>query len=229
MLKRLESNCQQMAAAAEYYDVNTFLSSPQTNLNEVMLEMAPMLFANDLPAPANPKEAVRIPQLPCVKQGILEGFTAVRSLAIPFLSDPRSAVQKVQSGWQHHPEALVPALAGMLLDRRQPREGAKSIPLLSMQASLFQMAAQIAPAGPLLGGQKPIRTCAQPATRFGGRTARMFAECPAGVCRRRLFGGRVGCLLRFRIPARELRACSRLAREMGKPPARKPDPPPQTH
>jgi tetratricopeptide (TPR) repeat protein len=140
MLKRLESNCQQMAAAAYYYDVNTFLSSPQTNLNEVMLETAPMLFANDLPAPASPKEAVRIPQLPCVKQGMLEGFTAVRSLAIPFLSDPKSAVQKVQSSWQHHPEALMPALAGMLLDRRQPREGAKSIPLLSMQAGLFQMA-----------------------------------------------------------------------------------------
>jgi serine/threonine protein kinase len=141
MLKRLESNCQQMAAAAKYYDVNTFLSSPQTNLNEVMLETAPMLLANDLPSPASPKEAVRIPQLPCVKQGMLEGFTAVRSLAIPFLSDPKSAVQKIQSGWQHHPEALMPALAGMLLDRRQPREGAKSIPLLSMQAGLFQMAA----------------------------------------------------------------------------------------
>ncbi len=141
MLKRLESGCQQMAAAAKYYDVNTFLVSPRTNLGELGIEMAPMFFSNDLPGSTNPKEAVRIPQLPCVKQGMIEGFTAVRSLMIPFLSDPQTAVQKIKSGWQHHPEALMPALAGMFLERRQPREGSKSIPLLSMQAALFQMAA----------------------------------------------------------------------------------------
>jgi hypothetical protein len=84
---------------------------------------------------------------------MLESFTAVRSLTIPFLSDPKAAVQKIKSAWQHHPEALMPVLAGMLLDRRQPREGSKSIPLLSMQADLFQMAANspsIMPALPRL-------------------------------------------------------------------------------
>jgi serine/threonine protein kinase len=153
MLKRLESSCQQMAAAAKYYDVNTFLGSPQTNLNEMMIETAPMLFSSDLSSSTSPTEAIRVPQLPCVKQGMLESFTAVRSLTIPFLSDPKAAVQKIKSAWQHHPEALMPVLAGMLLDRRQPREGSKSIPLLSMQADLFQMAANspsIMPALPRL-------------------------------------------------------------------------------
>ena len=140
-LKRLESSCRQMAAAAKYYDANTFLGSPQTNLNEVMVETPPMFFGNDLPSATNPKEAIRIPQLPCVKQGMLEGFTAVRSLMVPLLSDPKAAVQKIKVAWQHHPEALMPALAGISLDRLQPREGPKSAPLLSMQADLFQMAA----------------------------------------------------------------------------------------
>jgi serine/threonine protein kinase len=195
MLKRLESGCRQTAAAAKYYDVNTFLGSPQTNLDQVMVETAPMLFSNDISSGANPKEAIRIPQLPCVKQGMLEGFTGVRSLMIPFLSDPKAAVQKIKSGWQHHPEALMPAMAGMLLERRQPREGAKSVTLLSMQADLFQMAADSPSTLPHLPrlarylaaksqfelalGKQPDSLAAGPACLENARRACATDECSA--------------------------------------------------
>jgi tetratricopeptide (TPR) repeat protein len=140
-LGRLESACQQMAAAAEYYDADTFLALPQTNLNQLFTETAPLLSSSDSSAAPSPTAAIRIPQLPCVKQGMTEGFNAIRSLMIPLLTNPRLAVQKIKSGWQHHPEALMPALAGILLERCQPRQGPRSMALVLMQSDLFQIAA----------------------------------------------------------------------------------------
>jgi serine/threonine protein kinase len=80
---------------------------------------------------------LRIPQLPCVRQGLLAGNEALRQLAIPFIGNPRAAADQIKASWEHHPEALVPALAGFLLDQRGPG----SASLLQLQTELFQLAA----------------------------------------------------------------------------------------
>jgi predicted Zn-dependent protease len=59
----------------------------------------------------------------------------------PFMTDPKAAVQKIRSGWQHHPEALLPLLAGQSLDRYRAADTNHSTSLISLQADLFQMAA----------------------------------------------------------------------------------------
>jgi hypothetical protein len=59
----------------------------------------------------------------------------------PFMTDPKAAVQKVKLGWQHHPEALMPLLAGLSLNRYRAADGSHSTSLISLQADLFQTAA----------------------------------------------------------------------------------------
>jgi len=80
---------------------------------------------------------LRIPQLPCVRQGVLAGNEALRQLAIPFIGNSRAAADQIKASWQHHPEALVPALAGLLLDQ----QGQDSTSLLQLKTDLFQLAA----------------------------------------------------------------------------------------
>jgi tetratricopeptide (TPR) repeat protein len=63
------------------------------------------------------------------------------SLMLPFVGNIETSVARIKTSWQHHPEALVPAFAGIYLESRQPTNGPKSIHLLSMQADLFQLAA----------------------------------------------------------------------------------------
>jgi hypothetical protein len=57
------------------------------------------------------------------------------------MTDPKVAVQKIRSGWQHHAEALMPLLGGLALDRYRAADGSHSSSLISLQADLFQMAA----------------------------------------------------------------------------------------
>ncbi len=83
---------------------------------------------------------LRVPQLPCVRQGLLAGNEALSQLAIPFIGNPRAAVDQIKASWQHHPEALVPALAGLVLDKR----AANAADLLPLKAELFQLAADSA-------------------------------------------------------------------------------------
>jgi serine/threonine protein kinase len=138
---RLDLICRKLAVAAAYYDVNTFLGSVQTNSNVFMIETTPFELAGDFFASADPGVPIRIPQLACVKEGMLESLTGVRSLMNPFMTDPKAAVQKVKSGWRHHPEALMPLLAGLSLDRYRAADRSHSTSLISLQADLFQTAA----------------------------------------------------------------------------------------
>jgi serine/threonine protein kinase len=139
--QRLDLVCRKLAAAAAYYDVNRFLNSVQTNLNVFMMETTPFELPGDLLASADPKEPIRLPQLPCVKEGIMESLAGVRSLMNPFMTDPKTAVQKIKFGWRHHPEALMPMLAGLSLDRYRAADRSHSASLVLLQADLFQMAA----------------------------------------------------------------------------------------
>ena len=82
-----------------------------------------------------------MPRFPCIQNGVFEGRAALAALMIPFIGDVESAVNRIKSSWQRHPEAFVPAVASLYLETRQPTNEAKSLPLLRMQADLFQLAA----------------------------------------------------------------------------------------
>jgi serine/threonine protein kinase len=138
---RLDLVCRKLAAAAAYYDVNTFLNSGRTNLNVFMMETTPFELPGDFLGSADRRVPIRIPQLACVKEGMLESLAGVRNLMNPFMTDPKAAVQKIRSGWQHHPEALMPLLAGLSLDRYRAADRSHSTSLISLQADLFQTAA----------------------------------------------------------------------------------------
>jgi len=144
ILNQLKADFQTLAAASKFYDVDTMLGGQRKEITATNQpgQAALSLFSGPkLPHSNNAEPGIRIPQLPCVKQGLLEGSDAIRGLVMPFISDVGTSIKKVQSSWKHHPEALVPVFAGMFLETRQPVNGTRSLPLLQTQAELFQMGA----------------------------------------------------------------------------------------
>jgi serine/threonine protein kinase len=144
VLRQLNSEFKRLAAAAEYYNVDRILAAGPIELrvkDQLEGDAAGLFSGRGLISTTNAEPGIRMAQLPCVRQGILEGADAIRELMLPFLGDVGSSVKKIESSWRHDPEAMAPVFAGMVLESRQPANGAKSLPLLQIQAKLFQMAA----------------------------------------------------------------------------------------
>jgi tetratricopeptide (TPR) repeat protein len=139
---QLGAGLQSLATAANSLDITALIDDGGIRnmpVERFLTGAAVPLQGNSSPSGA--AAAVRSPQLPCIQKGLLEGADALRSLLIPFLSDPTAAVEKIKSSWRHHPEAWLPLMGGIVLEQRHPGEGAKSMPLLRTQAGLFQLAA----------------------------------------------------------------------------------------
>jgi hypothetical protein len=60
---------------------------------------------------------------------------------MPLYRDIGPFIQQIKASWKVCPEAVLPFRAATLLEARQPATGPKSIPILGIQAELFQMAA----------------------------------------------------------------------------------------
>lgn len=143
--EQLNLACQAYTAAADFYSVDSFLKH-QTNGLPVLDKLRTNLFStgflllpSDIPGATNLPGNLRISRLPCLQNGLLEESDGLRGLLLPYLANPVLALKQIKSGWQHHPEALVPVLAGILLENQQPETGFKSVATLQMQAQLFQM------------------------------------------------------------------------------------------
>ncbi len=141
LLGQLDAACRQIDAMAQFLDVNHFIKSAQINLNRPPFEILPLTSLGGLDGPTGSVYSVRIPYLPCVGRSLEEGYTGVRSLAVPRLSEPAGAVQRIKSAYQRYNEALPPFLGGILLERtRSSKPGDRQI-ITSMEAELFEMAA----------------------------------------------------------------------------------------
>jgi tetratricopeptide (TPR) repeat protein len=132
-----------MAEAAQYYSVDALLNGGAFDSEKLSQLMASADFplAANISGGTNGAARLREPHLPCIEHGILDGVAAVQALSVPFFKDLTPAIQKIKSSWEVYPEALVPFRAATILETRQPRTGPKSIPLLAIEAELFQMAA----------------------------------------------------------------------------------------
>jgi serine/threonine protein kinase len=140
--RELNQAIRSLGAAARYYTVENFLKSDGTNAAPLGL-FSPGFQSIFAGSPANSGSSwtgVRLPHLPCLQKGIWDGADAVRRLAIPYLNNPVVTAERIKLCWRHHPEALLPLVAGIILDRRQPDQAPKIIPLLQIEAGLFQLA-----------------------------------------------------------------------------------------
>lgn len=183
LLHRLDAACQQMAAMAAFFDPQRVASSPQTNLALMIAGAGPLFRGGFVPNFNEGRDPVRMPELPCVRQGLLDGFIAVRGLVMPQLGSPRVAAAKVEMAWKHHPEGLMPAIAGMLLDRYQPFTNPAVKGLQATQAELFQLAADspsILPKLPMLARYLAARSQFQLAERNDADAA---SACIANIRR----------------------------------------------
>jgi serine/threonine protein kinase len=132
-----------MAEAAHYYSVDVFLKDgtfDSMKLSQLMTD-AGFALSGNFSGSANKALPLRTPHLPCIEHGILDGVAALQILGTPFVNDIAPSIQRIRGSWAMYPEALVPFRAATLLQARQPRTGPKSIPLLAIEADLFQMAA----------------------------------------------------------------------------------------
>jgi serine/threonine protein kinase len=143
--EQLSLACQAYAAAAKFYSVDSFLNHQANGLPELdklrtnLFSTGFLLLPSDIPGATNLPGNLRISRLPCLQNGLLEESDGLRELLLPYLANPVLALKQIKSGWQHHPEALVPVLAGLLLENQQSETGFKSVTILQMQAQLFQM------------------------------------------------------------------------------------------
>jgi serine/threonine protein kinase len=129
------------AAAAKHFDPGAYLSASHPsmpNLDFLAAAAQSPAIGGSLPAPG---AVQRMPYLPSIQKGLLEGRAALNLLMIPSIGNIDTSVARIKASWQHHPEAMVPMVAGIYLESRQPTNGMKSIHLLALQADLFQLAA----------------------------------------------------------------------------------------
>jgi serine/threonine protein kinase len=139
--------CRAYAVAAKFYDVDALLCehpparTPLDKLRTDPFSAGAMLMPGDFTGMTNRPGSLRIPLLPCIQQGVLASGDGLRRLLQPYLGNPLVAVQEIEFGWHHHPEALIPTLAGMLLENQQPRTGPPLTTIMQMQARLYQLGA----------------------------------------------------------------------------------------
>lgn len=144
VLHRLRSGLPLLDLAAKYYDVEVKLGQRQFDSRQFdqLRASAASLFSHaGVPNMPISISQSRIPDLPCIQTGIHEAIEAVQALMFPLLGDTDATLRKIKSSWGHHPEALLPMFAATSLDAQHPRSGTKSLALLSIQAQLFQLAA----------------------------------------------------------------------------------------
>ena len=138
---KVEQNLPLLAATARRFDPEVWLPSSLSSMPNLDVAAVSEQPTGTRGADANAPTASRTPFLPCIQNGLLEGRAAIASLMLPFVGNIEEASARIKTAWQHHPEAMVPAFAGIYLETRHPARGPKSVPVLSLQAELFQLAA----------------------------------------------------------------------------------------
>jgi tetratricopeptide (TPR) repeat protein len=134
---------QKISEAAQCFDIDVFLKGDAFDSKKLfqLMNEASALISASLPGAGTETVRLREPHLPCLENGFLDGVHAVQALSSPFYKDISPAVAQVKSSWRLCPEASLPFRAAAVLEARQPPAGSKSVPLLAIQAELFQMAA----------------------------------------------------------------------------------------
>lgn len=138
--------CRVYGAAARFYDLDALLRegpfhrTPLDTLRTNPYSAGVMLMPYNFTMLTN-RLSFRIARLPCLQQGLLASGSGLNRLVQPYLANQALAVQEIELGWRHHPEALMPTLAGMILDNEQPQNGPPSVTILQLQAQLYQMGA----------------------------------------------------------------------------------------
>ena len=137
---QLASAFKAYAAAANFYDLDRWLAAENASVNG-FTNTGSLLAPGNVFSSGGLSSELRLPQLPCLQKGVLEGSDALARLAMPDLGGPQMAVAQIEAAWKHHPEALVPVMGGLILDARKPAGQAVPPELLRLQARLFQLGA----------------------------------------------------------------------------------------
>ena len=205
--------CRAYATAAKFYDVDALLARQPAGRTPLdMLRTNPfsagiLLMPGDFTEMTN-RHDFRLPRLPSIQRGTLAASDGLRRLLQPYLANPVVAVEEIESGWQHHPEGLIPALGGMLLENQEPA-GPPLPAVLKLQARLYQTGADsssMMPSIQPLARYLAARTELELAGSDPANAASAISNCLANVR---------AAAARPEISAAECRAYLRMALELG--------------
>lgn len=220
--RRLETGLRLTAAMAASLDPDNFAKSLETNQDQPLMQMKPVA-ASRLTGAQESIYPSRMPHLPCVTSGLMDAYTSVKSLGIGLLSQPVVAVHKIESAHQIYPEALPPLLGGILLEGRKPQKGIDRQRLCTMQAELFELAANSAsmfPNVPRLArflaarSQFELATNSSPANSEAAQSClkNISAACAGGGCS----AGELGAYLDFAMGLKDYDLARTLLRQLEK-------------
>ncbi len=143
---KLMQGYRNVAEATECFSIDALLSSnamDSRKLGQLMTDAGSLITGSLGQSNIGPPR-LREPHLPCFEHGLMDAVASVQALGVPLYSDITPFIQQIKSSWQLCPEAVLPFRAATTLETRQPPEGPRSMPLLAIQAELFQMAADSA-------------------------------------------------------------------------------------
>jgi hypothetical protein len=139
--KEVSDGLPSIVATAKHFDPDALLEQPHPSVAASDFLRAAQSVARLGASASGPHDARHTPYLPSIEKGLLEGREALTTMMLPSVGNVNSSVQRIKASWQHHPEALIPAVAAMYLETRQPTNNVKLTNLLVFQADLYQLAA----------------------------------------------------------------------------------------
>ncbi|MCC7376059.1 MAG: protein kinase [Verrucomicrobiales bacterium] len=84
----------------------------------------------------------RLPQLPCIKAGALDGSRELLSVAFPFQVQPAEALKRIKPHWEVHREALLPYGVAYIMEHRVSPDRGREPEFVAGQAELYDLAAE---------------------------------------------------------------------------------------
>lgn len=143
---KLMEGFRNVTEAAECFNIDAILSTNALDARKFgrLMSDAGSLMTASLGQSNTVAPRLREPYLPCFEHGVYDAVAAVQALGVPLYGDISPFIQQIKSSWQLCPESVLPFRAATILEARQPPGGPKSVPLLAIQAELFQMAADSA-------------------------------------------------------------------------------------
>ncbi len=106
-----------------------------------MAHAVAFLLSSQQDAVATSRFAIRLPQLPSIRNGLGQGIQSLMSLAISGFGKPDAAVEKTKAACGKHPESLLPLAAATFLEPHRPTDPRKLRDFLTTQTELLQLTA----------------------------------------------------------------------------------------
>lgn len=140
----LDSGFEMLGESARFFDTEQMLGPDMALPPHLLGFLARCLAAVALDGGAAPppvSDGPRIPQLPCIRQGLHAGASAIVRLALAPVASPESLLREIRHAHEIHPEALLPLMGAYALEGRRPTDRSQLREFVIRQIEFYELAA----------------------------------------------------------------------------------------